>query len=105
MTSYSLSQRSHEMAVRAAVGAKRSDIVRLVIGEGLVLGAAGISLGMVCALLLSRLMQSLLFGVTAADPARYFGVGLVLCAAAMLASWAPAARISRQSIVTALRLD
>lgn len=103
--SYSMSQRSHEMAVRAAVGAKRADIVGLAIREGVFLVVCGTAIGAVCALLLSRYLQALLFGVTASDPGTYLMVALVLFAVAILACWAPAVRVSRQSIVATLRLE
>jgi putative ABC transport system permease protein len=105
VTSYSMSQRSHEMAVRAAVGAKRSDIIGLAVREGLLLVLGGTVLGVGCALMLSQYLQSLLFGVKAADPATYLIVASVLSVAAILACWAPALRFSRQSILQALRLE
>lgn len=105
VTSYSMSQRSHEMAVRAAVGASRGDIVGLAVREGIFLVFCGTVLGVGCALLLARYLEALLFGVAAVNPGTYLQVASVLFAAAILACWVPAARISKQSIVTALRLE
>jgi predicted permease len=101
--SYSVSRRFHEIGIRMALGAERSDLVRLVVGEGMRVAVIGAAVGLAGALLLTRLMTSLLYGVKPTDPATFIGVALLLTAVALTASWIPARRATRVDPLTALR--
>jgi putative ABC transport system permease protein len=102
---YAVSQRTHELGVRVALGATGDRISRMVIGEGLALTAVGIAVGAVAAFFAGRLVSSLLFGVSALDPITIGGVVLVLATVATLASWLPARRAARVDPLVAMRGD
>jgi predicted permease len=101
--SYSVSQRTHEMGIRMAVGASARSVVNLVIGEGMKMAAIGVAVGLVGSLALTRLMQSLLFGVSAADPVTFGANAVILTAVALLACWLPARRAAKVDPMVALR--
>ena len=103
LLSYSVSQRTHEIGVRMAVGARRRDVLKLVMGQGARLAAVGLAAGVLGALALTRLMASLLFGVTATDPATFATVALLMMAVALLACFVPARRAMRVDPMVALR--
>jgi ABC-type antimicrobial peptide transport system permease subunit len=102
---YSVAQRTHEMGVRAALGAERGDLMRLVVGEGLRVTLAGIGLGAIGALAGGRFIASLLFGVSARDPVILGVVAAVLIVVATVASLIPAWRAGRADPSVALRAD
>jgi predicted lysophospholipase L1 biosynthesis ABC-type transport system permease subunit len=102
--SYLVSQRTREIGIRLALGANGHDILRLVIGNGARLIAAGIAIGIVASIALHRLVSSLLFGVSAADSAAGFAV-VILAAVAMVACYLPALRATRVSPLNALRYE
>ena len=102
---YSVTQRTHEMGVRAALGAKRGDLLRLVVGEGIRITVIGIVLGAAASLAAGRFLASLLFGVSATDPATFVLVAIVLLAVAGIASLIPAWRATRADPTSALRAD
>ncbi|MFY9551932.1 MAG: FtsX-like permease family protein, partial [Thermoanaerobaculia bacterium] len=103
--SYAVSKRSREIGVRMALGANRRDVVRLVVGQGMAVAVTGAAAGLVAALLLTRLMASLLYGVPPTDSVTYAGVALTLLAIALLASYLPARRAARIDPAAALRAE
>jgi len=103
VVAYSVAQRAGELGVRLALGAQRKDILKLVIGENLKLIAMGIAGGLVCAFALTRLLQSLLYSVSATDPLTFGGITLVLLMVSLLACWIPARRATQVDPMIALR--
>jgi putative ABC transport system permease protein len=103
VTAFSVAQRSHEIAVRMALGATRKRVIVLVVKEGLVLASLGLGLGLIGAYLVGRAMHSILFGVAAIDFSTFDAVGLVLLLAALLACLLPAMRATRIDPAVALR--
>ncbi len=91
--SYSVSRRTHEIGIRITLGARRQDVLRMVIGEGMALAGAGIVVGIFGALALTRLLQSMLFEIKPTDPATFAGVTILLAVVAMLACYIPAHRV------------
>jgi len=100
---YSTAQRIPEFGVRMALGARRSDVLAMVLREGLTIGAVGLALGVAAAMVLTRFLSSLLFGVSARDPITFAALPLGLLLVAVLASLIPAARAVRVNPVAALR--
>ena len=105
VVSYTASQRTQEIGVRMALGARPRDILRLVVGHGLLLVGAGIVIGLVAALGVSRLLNSLLFGISAADPLTFIAVPAILGSMAVLASYIPAFRATKIDPMRALRQE
>jgi putative ABC transport system permease protein len=103
--SYTVSRQTQEIGVRMALGAQSGDVLKLVIGQGLVLTLIGVGLGLLGSLGLMRLMRTLLFGVTPADPMTFGGVALLLVAVALLACWLPARRAAKVDPLVALRYE
>jgi putative ABC transport system permease protein len=103
--SYSVTQRTREIGIRMALGARQEEVTRMFVGHGLRLAAIGIACGVAAAFAVLRLMSSLLFNVSAADPLTYGAVSLSLLAAAVLASYVPALRATTVDPVDALRAE
>ena len=101
--SYSVSRRTHEVGIRSALGATGSDILRMVLGEGLVLTVIGIAAGIVVALGLTRLLSGLLYGIRPRDPLTFVALTLLLVAVALLAVYIPARRATKVNPMVALR--
>jgi putative ABC transport system permease protein len=100
---YSVGQRRHEIGIRMALGARGADVRRMIAAHGLTLAVWGVGIGVVVALLLTRLMRGVLYGVSATDPIALVGAAIVLAAIALLACLIPARRATRIDPLVALR--
>jgi len=103
--SYLVTQRTQEIGIRIALGARGADVVRLMVRQGVVLSGAGLLLGLAGAIALSRTMRSVLYGVTNTDPLTYLLVAALLGAVALAATWIPASRAARVSPLIAMKAD
>jgi putative ABC transport system permease protein len=103
--SYSVAQRTHEIGIRMALGARPGNVLGMVIGQAARIAAAGMLIGMLASFGLARLMTKLLFDVSPADPVTFAAVTVVLAAIALLASWIPARRTLRVDPMRALRCE
>lgn len=101
--SYMVGERTHEIGIRLALGAEKSDILGMVLRQGLGLAIAGAVVGLVCALIVSQLMAGLLYGVRPTDPLTFLSVALLLMSVALLACYIPARRAMRVAPMVALR--
>lgn len=103
--SYSVSQRIHEIGIRMALGAQPRDVLLLVIGQGMRLVGVGVMIGVAASLALTKLIESLLFGVGRSDPATFVVIVLLLTLVALAACWIPARRATKTDPMTALRVE
>jgi putative ABC transport system permease protein len=102
---YLVAQRTHELGIRLALGAQQSDILRLAIGQGMQLALAGLALGLVAALALTRWLKNLLFDISATDPLTFVAIALLLAGITLLACYLPARRATRVNPLIALRRE
>jgi putative ABC transport system permease protein len=102
---YSVARRTREIGIRMALGAQIADVIRLILGQGLVLVAVGGVIGITIALATGRVLRAYLFGVSSTDPVTFIAVGLLLAAVALFACWLPARRASKVDPMEALRYE
>jgi len=102
---YSVTQRTHEIGIRVALGAGPGNVLRMILAQGAALAGMGLAAGIGVALVLTRLMKSLLYGVSATDPLAYLAGVALLFGVALLACWLPARRATRVDPIVALRYE
>ena len=105
VTAYGVAQRTREIGIRIALGSPRGNVLGMVVGQGMRLGAIGVALGIIGAIAATRLLESMLFGVSGSDPIALVTAGCLLLVAACAASWIPARRAARVDPMTALRQE
>jgi putative ABC transport system permease protein len=105
VTSYTVERRSHEIGVRLALGAGRGDVVRMIVGKGMIVAFVGAAVGLTAAAGLSQLLGFLLFGIEPLDGISFLAAGAIVAVACLLANWLPAHRSARLSPASILKGD
>jgi putative ABC transport system permease protein len=103
--SLNVANRRNEFGIRLALGAQRSNVLRMMLGQGLRLAVVGVALGLLASIAFTRLLKGLLFGISESDPATFAVIAVMLVAVALLACWIPARRATKVDPLEALRSE